>query len=107
MFYVNPDLMVFLFSFTAFDCEIPEVPEGVNHSCQTARDRSYCSLSCMNPGTHAFSESVPQFYKCGLSGLWDPPRGENFTFPACAGKHTRYLKYTYMYALITIITNFR
>ncbi|XP_022316517.2 uncharacterized protein LOC111120118 isoform X1 [Crassostrea virginica] len=74
----------FRVAVTPFDCEIPEVPEGVNHSCQTARDRSYCSLSCMNPGTHAFSESVPQFYKCGLSGLWDPPRGENFTFPACA-----------------------
>uniref|UniRef100_A0A8W8MLW5 Uncharacterized protein n=1 Tax=Magallana gigas TaxID=29159 RepID=A0A8W8MLW5_MAGGI len=69
---------------TPFDCEIPEVPEGVNHSCWSSGSRRYCWLSCEDPHTHTFSEPVPQSYQCGLSGLWDPPRGDNFTFPACA-----------------------
>uniref|UniRef100_K1RC33 Fibropellin-1 n=1 Tax=Magallana gigas TaxID=29159 RepID=K1RC33_MAGGI len=69
---------------TPFDCEIPEVPEGVNHSCWSSGSRRYCWLSCEDPNTHTFSEPVPQSYQCGLSGLWDPPRGDNFTFPACA-----------------------
>lgn len=77
---------MFTLFLLAFDCEIPEVPEGVNHSCWSSGSRRYCWLSCEDPHTHTFSEPVPQSYQCGLSGLWDPPRGDNFTFPACAGK---------------------
>ncbi|XP_061181064.1 uncharacterized protein LOC133189681 [Saccostrea echinata] len=74
----------FRVAVSPFDCEVPAVPESVNHSCRTVGSKRYCWLSCDSPDTHAFSEPVPEFYRCGLTGQWDPARGENFTFPACA-----------------------
>ncbi|KAK3091382.1 hypothetical protein FSP39_019454 [Pinctada imbricata] len=69
---------------TPSHCDLPSIPESVTMDCKNDSQVTYCRVSCKDPDNHAFSEPVPTYYKCGLEGRWDPPRGRDFLLPSCA-----------------------
>lgn len=71
---------------TAYNCTDPPASKNTIKACGTWRHGIYCKISCIDPDRYAFTETVPQVYRCGQEGFWDPPRGQIFTFPSCAGK---------------------
>lgn len=64
---------------------MPVPSSNVIMTCSNWSDGIYCTIRCKDPVMHKFVEEIPPFYKCGREGFWDPPRGEEFTFPTCAG----------------------
>ena len=72
--------------FTAQFCMKPDPPVNGDMECFTdaSSGTMYCNITCKRG--KAFLEPVPRQYICRQEGLWDPPRGSTFSFPACAGK---------------------
>lgn len=64
----------------------PDPPINGEMTCPTHAESGimYCKITC-KPGK-TFIEPVPKMYICRQEGLWDPPRGRTFSFPACAGE---------------------
>ncbi|XP_041364224.1 uncharacterized protein LOC121379643 [Gigantopelta aegis] len=64
------------------DCAEPPAPVLGGKVCSAWTHGHYCSVAC--PDNYDFAEFPPPFYRCGLEGFWDPPRGNPFRFPACS-----------------------
>ncbi|KAJ8319256.1 hypothetical protein KUTeg_004347 [Tegillarca granosa] len=69
-----------------YNCSDPPASKNTIKACGSWSHGYYCKISCIDPERYAFTETVPQVYRCGKEGFWDPPRGQIFTFPSCAGE---------------------
>ncbi|KAL4240085.1 Coagulation factor 5/8 C-terminal domain [Mactra antiquata] len=69
---------------TSHLCVEPYPPLHGESTCDFVKDNDLvCHIRCM--GGYTFMEETAQIYTCKGTGIWDPPRGRTFKFPACVG----------------------